>query len=301
MMSAVALCGAETHGAVLGGEVRSRVGRCVREVEGLVMRVRGRAVEARDGDGGGEGDGDGGARGVTEVTGRLDGLDIGVIDARAEEARIGSRDTLASTGVGWEACEGLIELAGMGLRGLVVKRAEEWRDMVKDAVEELKEWGEEGDDDDGEEDDEFEEDGIQDIIQEMFGANKLPRGHEELRVQLEMTLKKLKLVVTLYQAIIKRRLKTLPSLSDIDPEITHRVDELMPALKGLPDKVDEIASSFYEIDGVQAQESLDSLCDEACGAVRLVSQNWLGQEDEFSGWSSKWLDVLDKTGKTETR
>ncbi|KAF2236046.1 hypothetical protein EV356DRAFT_498873 [Viridothelium virens] len=188
----------------------------------------------------------------------------------------------------------------MGLSGLVVKKAEEWREMVKDAVEELKGWGEgkdEDEEDDEEEGDEGEEDGDRDSLQEIFGADKLPKGNEELRAQLDVTLKKVKLIVTLFQAIIKRRLKTLPPPPDIDGKVSLRVDELVMKLKDLPDKVDEMASSFYELDGEQAQKVLNALGEGAQRTIECVSRNWQGQTDEFSDWSSKWLNVFDMTGK----
>ena len=296
MMGAVEICRPETYGTMLSGEVKARVGRCVREVEGLVRRVRRKAMEVRDAASGGRKEGD-----MEKVTQGLGGLRGGVIDAREgrREGQDGeSRDTLARTGTGWEACDGLMELVGLGLRGVVVKKAEEWRDMLKDAIEELREWGE--GEDEGSEDDEDGTDEDEDSIQDMFGAEKLPKGHEGLRVQLEMALKKVKLVVTLYQAVIKRRLKTLPAPPDISIEISRRVDEIILRLKGLPDRVDEMANSFYELDEERAQEFLDDVCQEAQAAAGSISRNWQGQEDEFSVWSSKWVDVLDKSGNVAT-
>ncbi|KAI9659996.1 MAG: hypothetical protein M1821_001348 [Bathelium mastoideum] len=271
------------YGRVLSGEVRGRVAACVREVEGLMGKVRARAKEARDGGEGRDGERRGEEEGVEMVTEQMRRLQV--VDARVGG---GGRDAVASTGVGWEACDAVVEVVEMGLKGVVVKKVEEWREVLKDAAEELKEWGEDG---------EVGED--RDDMDNIFGVDKLPKGHEELRTQLDVSLKKVKLVVTLYQAIIKRRLKTLPAASDIDATITHRVDGLAAKLKDLPDMVDEMASSFYDLDEKQAQKNLDAFGQEAQAAIRIVSRNWQGQEDEFTEWSGKWLDVFDKTARKE--
>ncbi|KAI9703526.1 MAG: hypothetical protein M1820_005830 [Bogoriella megaspora] len=292
MMSAVQICDAERgtkYPDVLCEEVRSRVGDCVREVQTVVSRVRSLAEEFRN-EGkslGGKGD----EREVKKVTERLDGLGLGGGDAG--EA---GRDVLASTGVGWEACDKLVGLGKAGLVGVVVKRVQEWRDLVKDAVEELKEWGEEDEEQDEEDEvDEVEED--KDSLAEIFGADKLPKGHEGLRVQLEAALKKLKLVGTLYQAIVKRRLLTLPPILDDRPEVTPRLDDLIAKLKEIPGAVDDLAGAFYELDEKQAQRKLDVCCGTAQEAVALISKNWQGIEDPFTEWSKKWTDALQAMGK----
>jgi hypothetical protein len=49
----------------------------------------------------------------------------------------------------WESCDGLVTLADGGIGAFIVKKAEMWLGLIKDAVEELEEWDSEGDGVDG--------------------------------------------------------------------------------------------------------------------------------------------------------
>ncbi|OAG07952.1 uncharacterized protein CC84DRAFT_1087329 [Paraphaeosphaeria sporulosa] len=205
---------------------------------------------------------------------------------------------LAATGVVWEACDALVKLCDGGIAGLVVRKAEEWRSVLLDAVEELKEWGDDVDDDDAEEGGSDGEFGDED---EMFGAaNKLGKEDKELKEVLDKSVKKLKMVGVLYQALIKRRLKTFPSISPAtaasakghkNPMTT--LEELMKLIKSMPEQVDDLASAFYDLDADEAKTMLDKCCGEAKSAATLVKQNWSGNDDEFTAWSTKWVDALN--------
>jgi hypothetical protein len=48
------------------------------------------------------------------------------------------QEVLSATGVVWEACDSLLKVCQDGVVGLVVRKAEEWRGVLMDAVEELK-------------------------------------------------------------------------------------------------------------------------------------------------------------------
>ncbi|KAK2074807.1 hypothetical protein P8C59_008983 [Phyllachora maydis] len=55
------------------------------------------------------------------------------------------RGSLASTGTLWAACDEVSVLAAAGAVGLLVEKAEQFRDTLRDVMEELKEWLEESD------------------------------------------------------------------------------------------------------------------------------------------------------------
>lgn len=220
------------------------------------------------------------------------------------------QDVLAATGVVWEACDALLKLCKDGIAGLVVKKAEEWRSVLLDAVEELKEWGEDVDDEDEDnaEGSDAEDDGFGDE-DEIFGAaNKLGKGDKELKELLDTSVKKLKMVGMLYQALIKRRLKTFSNASpnstvsaattngDADaapPDPMVKLEELMAHLKTIPETVDDLASAFYDLDEDESKKTIDKCCGEAKTSIALVKRSWAGNDDEFTVWSAKWIDTLD--------
>ncbi|KAJ5024688.1 hypothetical protein PSV08DRAFT_337098 [Bipolaris maydis] len=232
------------------------------------------------------------------------------------------QQVLSATGMVWDACDGVEKLCKDGVVGLVVKKAQELRAVLLDAIEELKEWGEDVADD--EEDDDDDDDKAENSDQDDVFAteNKLGKDDKELKALLDKSLKKLKMMGILYQALVKRRLKTYPASSILEPSnnatatnktkskaITEKgegqgegeatqspsvkLNELMGVLKRIPETVDDIAAAFYDLDADEAQEMLDRCCGEAKTAVNLVRTSWSGQDDEFTAWSEKWVAALD--------
>ncbi|KAF1978460.1 hypothetical protein BU23DRAFT_577327 [Bimuria novae-zelandiae CBS 107.79] len=209
-------------------------------------------------------------------------------------------DVLAATGVVWESCDALVKLCDGGIAGLVVKKAEELRSTLLDAVEELKEWGEDVDDDENEAEDS--NDGFEDEDDIFGAANKLGKGDKELKEALDKSVKKIKMVGVLYQALIKRRLKTFPTPAaaaaktngEASQNSTATLEELVKLLRSIPEQVDDLAGAFYNLDGDEAKATLGKCCGQAKSAAGLVKQNWAGADDEFTAWSMKWVDALDK-------
>lgn len=234
------------------------------------------------------------AEGRGNLIGNGKGKDKGPTESEKQEI-------LAATGVVWEACDALLKTCQEGVAGLLVKKAEEWRGVLLDAVEELKEWGEDvaedGDEDKAERsDDEDDEFGDED---EIFGAaNKLGKDDKELKALLNTSVKKLKMIGMLYQALIKRRLKNFPKAaspttnsesSEPNSDPMANLEQLMTILKAVPESVDDLASAFYDLDEEEARKILDTTCEKAKNAADLVKQSWTGHDDEFTAWSEKWV------------
>jgi hypothetical protein len=217
-----------------------------------------------------------------------EGKDTGPTESEKQEV-------LSSTGVLWDACEALLKLCEDGVVGLVVKKAQEFRAVLLDAIEELKEWGEDVEDDADEAEGSDDED-------EIFGAsNKIGRDDKKLKELLDTSVKKLKMIGMLYQALIKRRLKTYPASSTLEPTPatdstastpSKKLDELMNTLKTIPETVDDIAGAFYDLDEDEAKHTLDKCCDEAKSAIKIADRSWTGKDDEFTAWSAKWMSAL---------
>ncbi|KAH7356221.1 hypothetical protein BKA66DRAFT_445885 [Pyrenochaeta sp. MPI-SDFR-AT-0127] len=204
------------------------------------------------------------------------------------------QEVLSATGVVWDACDTLLKLCTDGVVGLVVKKAGELRAVLLDAIEELKEWGEDVDEDEAESSDDED-----DIFE---ASNKLGKDDTELKELLDTSVKKLKMVGMLYQALIKRRLKTYASTAS--PAATNgtntsktkpsaRLDSLMALLKTIPETVDDLASAFYDLDEDEAKNTLEKCRGEAKSAAELVRQSWTGSDDEFTVWSDKWVSAFD--------
>ena len=213
------------------------------------------------------------------------------------------KGSLAVTGVVWEACDAMTELQTLGVAGLMVKRAEEYRDLIKDALEELQEWGEEQSD--GEDEEAFDQeidDGIDTSAQETLDDMLASQHHiptddpAKIRPRLESTNKRLRLMLLMFQAVVKRRLRTLPTIphpalpaelkvkSNGDPGIVSCLDELLEVFRKLSGITDDLASAFYDLDSTEIDKKMDECFSAGFAAVELLIMNWEGEKDEFTVW-----------------
>lgn len=219
-------------------------------------------------------------------------------DAKHGTGNMEKKGSLATTGVVWDACDRLMALRKLGIAGLVIQKAEEYRDLLADALQELQEWGEEESDGEEEEEDSDEEKSPQDAVDDIFGSqHHIPCGDpEKIRPRLESCQKRLRLIITMYTAVVKRRFKTLPPLphpalttklkSSEDPGIISCLDEVLEVMKKIPDITDELASAFYELDGEEVDKRMDECFFKGFATAELVLKNWEGEKDEFTVWVS---------------
>lgn len=208
------------------------------------------------------------------------------------------RDSLRSTAVVWESCDALIELEKGGIAGLALQKAQQYQETVKDALSELKEWRE-GEDTDFEgqgdgllDSDDEGVDGDKDSLElDIFNAaNSMPKDRPELASLVVEAEGKLKKVTILYQALIKRRLKTLDQSPN--SEAIAKLDSLMMRLKRIPPQIDDMVGKFYDLDEESAEQALVKVMTEAKNACQGVSTDWSGEEDQFTPWLSQWTTAV---------
>ncbi|KAF2167639.1 hypothetical protein M409DRAFT_65782 [Zasmidium cellare ATCC 36951] len=259
IMSAVQVCEQEksTWGSLMGKEIGVRILRTFKEMENLLAELK------------------------------------SIADGNSAPAR---RDSLSSTGVVWESCDALIELEKVGIAGLAVKKAEQYRDSIKDAIEELQEWREGSDpDNEGQADELLDSDdegvdGDAESLDDIFNAaNSMPKDRPELRQLVEEAEGKLKKIVLLHTALVKRRLKTFKASEQAHVEA---LDAILLHLKTAQSGVDDLAGSFYDLDDNGAKSELAKCVDEAKSACTIARLSWEGKEDEFTAWSKKWEEAI---------
>lgn len=268
LISAVQICEQEKPiwGGFMGREAQHRVRRVFKELESLLREVRNIAQGAGAG-------------------------------------FRGNRDSLSSTGVVWESCDALVELKKLGLAGLAVQKAEQWRDTIKDAITELQEWKEGEDlDTEGQKDALLDSDdeavgGDTDSIEDMFNAaNSMPADRPELKQLVEEAMEKLKKIGILYQALIKRRLKPYKHETSGQKQgkqsSAEWLDSIVTNMRMIPHMVDELASTFYDLDEEQAKSVLERCVTKARDTAGLAELTYSGIEDEFTTWSKKWREAI---------
>lgn len=233
---------------------------------------------------------------------------VGIVSGIAESEAAGKKEDLSKSdkdtvtvaaGRVWDACDVLTAVAGKGVVGFVVKRVEEWRDLIRDAVSEIEEWDPE------DEDDMFDLMGEKDDPQHSASSSASDDGSdsdsddENTAAQLERkksTLRFLKAVAQVYPAILNYRLKNAGETATKNGG--EKLEYLMVLLGQIPELIDEVAGALYEDDAERVVEFLKKVRESASKAVTSVEFAWGEEvEDKFTVWSRTWLKVLEEVGK----
>jgi hypothetical protein len=239
--------------------------------------------------------------------------------ALPKEQQDGSgKGSLAVTGLVWQACDKAIAFADGGPPAFFIGKVEETKDMLKDAMEELKEWGEETEEDDQEDDFDVEDAAdfdsgidvnesrtnspesshasIQAMLDSLVNSHKTipPNDPEGIRPRLDVAIRRLRLCALLCQAIVRRRLKTLPGIPTDDEAVPKKIETVLLALKGLPEKSEDVAGAFYDLDVQAIEAALSSFAEQAVAASGVLAETWERGRDEYSEWADKFAMEINK-------
>jgi hypothetical protein len=283
IVTAAQLCVSTRYTATLRKDLAWRCGRVLKEMKELIMKIP------------------------------SDGKILSDAQKNGSAQLGGDKGSLAMTGLLWAACDEVSRVAKAGVAGHLIKKVEEYRDTLKDVMEELKEWGEEADDDDDDDDDapEFDDaDGVagelaqshmstQAMIDDLMGSQRhIPADEpEEIRPRLESCLRRIRLTTILYQAIVKRRLKTLPKLpTPTASPVCSRIDEAISMLKNMPDGFGDVAAAFYELSTTEIDKLMDQRFLDAFNISEKLLKPWAEHvpKDEFSDWALKFQVEIKK-------
>ncbi|TPX18725.1 uncharacterized protein E0L32_002582 [Thyridium curvatum] len=234
-----------------------------------------------------------------------------ILQAEKKNGGNGDKGSVAATGVLWAACDEVTRFAKLGVDGHLAQKVEQYKETLDDVLEELKEWGEETDEDD---DDEVFDDGddVDDLAGDMASSHlsaqamldDLMSSHrhipsddpDKIRDRLDSCLKRLRLTTLLYQAIIKRRLKTLPALpAGPDSNVPSRLNEIMPILRKMTERFGDLAAAFYDLSPGQIDNHMDQCFFDAFAASELLAKPWDGQKDGFTDWVLKFQGEIKKS------
>lgn len=210
-----------------------------------------------------------------------------------------------ATGRVWDSCDSLSDVAAKGVVGYVVRRVEEWRDIVKDAVKEIEEW--DPDEDDG---DFFEEFTGETGFEGGSGKNEDSDDEEEtdnaaLHAHKKSTLRVLKPIAQVFPAISTNRLKNAGNLPSSSVAGIGKLEVLMSDLQCIPEYIDEVAGALYEADLEKSDQYLQKAKSYATKAIDTVALPWGAAAnestqaipDKFTTWSKTWLRVMEEVSK----
>lgn len=228
------------------------------------------------------------------------------------------RGVLATTGVLWESCDKLVELASSGLVSLAVQKADSYHALIKDAIIELEDWNPnelEDDSEDDSDDDSLQEqlgrthikaDGLASAISDQHTNDTAPLPSTTTTHLQSLSLSHLRLLRLLYPALRKRRLATFPPIIGATPisftfptaPQLQRMDILIHHLKQFSEEADEIAGALYEGKEEDLKRRLTGLREMGMACVAGAKLDWSDKNDEFSEWADKWLGRLRELEST---
>lgn len=208
-----------------------------------------------------------------------------------------------ATGRVWDACDAVMNMATNGVVGFIAHRVEQWRELVKDAVEELENWDPE------EAGDDFFDDILDDDDGEGGKSDSDDESKDEehttaLQEHKKSTIRLLKPLLQVYPAIIKNRLKNTQDTQFASSANIARLEKLIKYLHRIPDQVDEAAGGLYEDDLDTSASFLRKVQHSATRAVETATLPWASDEaggqsteDKFVVWSKTWSKVMEEVGK----
>jgi hypothetical protein len=230
------------------------------------------------------------------------------IDEKQKESLTGS------TGRIWDSCDALVDISQKGIIAVVVKKTEQFRDTVKDAIRELEEWDPEDEDGD---------DGFGDLLGEDDDLDETPTGKdaseddaardiEGLQEQKKYALRIFKPISQIYSTIVANRLKktTIASNPSAPSPYIHKINDLTSNLQEIPDIIDEAVGTLYDSDLKGTAKFVEDAKKRAVNALEISAFAWDKDAenpekaseqtgDKFAEWARTWIRVVDEVGKSK--
>ncbi|OAP60191.1 hypothetical protein AYL99_05193 [Fonsecaea erecta] len=236
-----------------------------------------------------------------------------LLEARSQTknptAELGEREKTGfteATGRVWDDCDKLIPLASEGVTGYVVRKSNQWLDLMKDAVKELEDWDPE---DDIDEDDPF------GIIHSDHDDSDDPHDnkHNNDRAAIsagvkEQALKVLNRIPQSIHVVIKQRLEKIPKDRANTASQTSQMDTLLKRVRHVSELIDESAEGMYlgdlELCLKKAGEARALTIEVVESVLRPIS--WLNattaavetKEDRYVQRALEWIRQVDPGGSS---
>ncbi|KAL1898201.1 hypothetical protein Sste5346_003607 [Sporothrix stenoceras] len=258
---------------------------------------------------------------------RVGGAGSGGSSSRIQSKAMADRGSYTKIGILWAECDGLVAFANKGIDGYLVQVVNQLAEQLKDEQEELREWGEEEDDDDDDDGTGFDDGNVSDsgyddedgneggayngndaaqaMLDALMNTRHIPADDPNgLRPRLETALKKIRLVLLLCRAIVKRRLTkpAIPTLPTPTPEgqVAERLDGAVAALQTVANRFEDLAAAFYKLDAGEVDTVLGQCLEAAVTVSRQLSRPWTAPSgdapgDAFTEWATKFESEMQVT------
>ena len=204
-----------------------------------------------------------------------------------EMEEVDKRHVTEAVGRVWESCDALSQLIKEDIGGFVVRKAESWLSLIKDAVSELQDWDPEDEEDvdelfndafDNHSDEEDTSVPDRTLGDEEVIAKVDPEAVVEAKTAALLVLARVSQSV---HVVIKQRLqKWRPLQQGASPKEQRQVvDSVLENLKTISEVVDETAETLYMSDLPECERLLKQVWGMTVQVVQAVVKPWDSQTD----------------------
>jgi hypothetical protein len=219
----------------------------------------------------------------------------------------------------FDVCKTTAKFTRDGVAKCLLDRTKEAIDLLHDALEEVRDWSEDvdeeslsgGEDDDDDDDADSEAGDINTrvagltIDHDIEDVKRLPIHRSDLRDLLSETNRRVDLITKLYLAASKRRIKKFPdpklsitpasgAADELHVRNMKRLDEIVTGVEDTSEEMDELAHAFYQLDEIEVKDRLLQMTKTASSVAGKVKTDWEGSEDEFTVWVGKWQGLIER-------
>ena len=164
---------------------------------------------------------------------------------KSEPSKAQKAETTEATGRVWEACDTLVLFSQQGLPGFAVRKAQQWLELMKDAVKELEEWDPKDDIDD---DDPFDEaDSEDEHASKMDHANGADDRATISAGVKEQALRVLNRIPQSIHVVVKQRLAKFrpPKDEPLREQTRETLEYIVISTRRVSEMLDEAAEGMY--------------------------------------------------------
>ncbi len=235
-----------------------------------------------------------------------------LVDARSRDGQpaqeLGEakkKEVAEATGRVWDDCDEIATFSDEGIAGFMVRKAQQWLDLMKDAVKELSDWDPE---EEADADDMFED------AQSDDGSLDVPENHEKQNSANRATisggvrdqaLKVLSRIPQSVHVVIKQRLGKLRSLAitSLSSSTKNSLDIMLKRISNISELIDESAEGMYVGDLEACLKKAGEARSETVGIVESALQPFQEinssvpggrtQEDKYVERALRWIKQVD--------
>jgi len=203
---------------------------------------------------------------------------------KSEPRKEDKQSITEATGRVWESCDSIIKFSSDGIPGFLVKKAEQWLALMKDAVQELEEW----DPDEDVDEDIFGDAGSDDGDDEETKFTDKAKDQDQATIAAGVKVQALKVLSRIPQSVhvvVKQRLAKMPAGLKTGEQLLsleqkNALNNMLRDARLISEYIDESAEALYMGDPEMCLKKAGEARALTISVVKSVVSPWQTRTDE---------------------